>query len=271
MRARLLPLTVIALAGWLTSGCITSDTLVKVKPNGSGTIETTMLVNTALMKELGEMMGGGQTKTSMPTVKEFADQAAKMKGVRLVSQTPVSRDGQEGVTVVLAFDDINQITVDENLPGKGGSKSGEQVAFRLARTGPTSVLTVTFPDGPGEAKAGGGQTQNQPRQNQPKARNPSMGPEMLKMVAGFFKGLRVTIGVEVLGTLVKTSSPYVEGNRVTLLDMDMEQLFSQPAAMEQMESLIGPDASITEARAALEKAGVKGIKVNDPVVTIEFR
>lgn len=278
MRARLLPLSVVALAAWLSAGCITSETLLKVKPNGSGTMEMTMLVNTEVFKELGQMTGGeGATKSkgSMPTPEDLTKELSTMKGVRLVSQTPIKRDGLEGAKVVMAFDDINEITVSEDLPGKQiKPKPEDEVKFALTKLpGGHSLLSVQFPDKPGEAAAKASATQNQPRQNQPRDRaSEKMDPEMMKMMAGFFKGMRVTIAIDVDGTLVKSSSPYVEGNRVTLLDIDFGQLMADPAALEKVEALpFGPDMSISEGRAALEKAGIKGIKINDPKVTVEFR
>ena len=39
-----------------------------------------------------------------------------------------------------------------------------------------------------------------------------------------------------------------------------------------MEALdLGPDMSITRAREAMAQAGITGIKINDPKVTIEFK
>ena len=48
----------LALAAFVTSGCITATTIVKLKPNGSGTLESSIVMNTAVFKEIGEMMGG---------------------------------------------------------------------------------------------------------------------------------------------------------------------------------------------------------------------
>lgn len=284
MRQRLLLFAFVVLAAAAASGCITSDTVVKVKPNGSGTIELTFLVNTAMFKELGAMMGGGEVKTqgksTLPSADDMARQLSQMKGVRLVSQTPVKQGTSEGAKILLAFDDVNEISVSENLPGKSlKPKPEDEVKFALTRQpGGNALLSIQFPDKPGEALAEGAQgppKQNQPRQNQPKQNQPAkkdFDPEMAKMLAGFFKGMRVRIAVDVEGTLVRTSSPYVEGNRVTLLDMDMDQLFSNQAAFAKLESLsLGPDMSITEAREAMAKAGVTGIKINDPKVTIEFK
>ncbi len=278
MRMRALQFTAIVLTGWLTAGCITADTLLTVKPNGSGTLEMTMLVNTQVFNEVGQLMGGKgttQSRSSMPSPAELTKRLSRMKGVRLVSQTPIARDGLEGAKVVLAFDDINEITVSEDLPGKELKPGpGKDVKFALTKLpGGHSLLSVQFPDKPGEAVAGAAAPQNQPRQNQPKVREAAKpNPEMMKMVAGFFKGMRVTIAVDVDGTLVRSSSPYVEGNRVTLLDIDFGQFLADPAALEKLDALpLGPDASLTEVRMAMERAGVKGLKVNEPRVTIEFR
>ena len=84
------------------------------------------------------------------------------------------------------------------------------------------------------------------------------------MMKKLFDGLKVAIDVDVLGTIVKTNSPYVQGSRVTLLEMD----FSQLLANEQLLSQIGEPGSIEEAKQMLKD--VKGFKVNlDREVTIE--
>lgn len=281
MRVRPLQYCLPLFVGLLTTGCITSDTLLRVKPSGAGTMEMTILVNTAMFKELGGMMGGETTskgKSGMPSPEELSKQLSQMKGVRLVSQEKITRGDAEGAKVVVAFDDINQISVSEGLPGKEFKpKPEEEVTFRMSKLpNGNSLLSIAFPDKPAEAAedaAAAKAKQNRPRQNQPRDRSAEKpDPEMLKMMAAFFKDMRVTIAVDVDGSLVKTSSPYVEGNRVTLLDLDLGQLLADPAALEKMESLpMGPDMSLGEVRTAMERAGVKGVKVNEPKLSIEFR
>ena len=86
------------------------------------------------------------------------------------------------------------------------------------------------------------------------------------MMKKLFDGLKVTIDVDVLGTIVKTNSPYVQGSRVTLLEMDFSQLLANDQLLEQ----IGEPGSLEEAKELLKN--VKGFKVNlDREVTIEFR
>jgi hypothetical protein len=269
--ARLL-LVVIALVAVATSGCINVSNVISLKPTGSGTMEMTVLVNTAVFKQVGGMFGGGDVKaegkSNAPSAEDIAKQVSKMKGVRLVSQTPIKQGDIEGSKVLLAFDDVNQISVSEDFPG-GGKKPDPKDELKFSFTkqpAGTSLLSISFPERPASAgkkdKAEGDASSN--------AMKPS--PEMLKMMSGFLKGMRMMIAIDVDGTLVRTSSPYVEGNRVTLIDVDMEQLFSNPEAIDKMAALnLGPDTGISQARDALAKAGVKGIKINDPKVTIELR
>lgn len=268
---RRLALIPVLVAAAFASACITSTTTVKVKPDGSGTVEQTMLVNTAMIEQLGTMISsqmGGTSKTTSKSANPFEDafnedkmkaEIAKMKGVRLVSRTPIKQNGLEGVKVVLAFDDVNQLVLDENVGSKGSDPM--RVSLKKNAAG-ASVLTIQFPDKPG----------GEAPKDQAKAKKSAPKPEDLAMAQMFFKGFRVQMAVEVQGTLIRTSSPYVAGNTVTLLDLDMEKLFANPAALSSLDDLpFGPGMSVTEARAALAKSGVQGIKINDPTVTIEFK
>jgi len=144
----------IALAAALCTGCIRSATLIKVKADGTGTVEQTMLVNLGLMKGMLNGMGGQSTQT--PGTMSEADMkraAARMgEGVTFVSATPVKADdGFEGATAIFAFTDVTKLRVDQdpNLSGSatGGlstpPKSANPVTFGFAKADGVSTLTVT--------------------------------------------------------------------------------------------------------------------------------
>jgi hypothetical protein len=270
MRRHLALVLPLALAAFLTGGCINFTNVIKLKASGAGTLETTIEMNTAVFKQVGSMLGGqvkGESKTNLPSPEDLAGDLSKVKGLRLVSQKAYKEGDVEGVKVVMAFDDINQVALDENLPSKKATKPEDQVKFSLVKqAGGTSVLAVSFPDKPGDAvKADAAKKAEGASGKAPSA-------EVMQLLSGFFKGMRILIAVDVDGTLVRTSSPYVEGNRVTLLDINMDELLKDPAALQKMNGLpFGPDMSVTDAREAMAKAGVKGIKVNDPNITIEMK
>jgi hypothetical protein len=190
------------------------------------------------------------------------------EGVTFVSATPLKEaDGFEGSTATFAFTDIRKVRVDQdpNLPGSatGGfstpPKGGSPVTFDFARDGGSSTLTITLHDKPKSgaapsAPAGGPDMTN---------------PQMLETMKAMFKGFRVGIDIEVAGTLVKTNADHVAGSRVTLLEMDVEKLLQDESKLAQVQKMLGPDASVSELKPYLKD--VKGLKVNDPVVTIQFR
>ena len=94
-------------------------------------------------------------------------------------------------------------------------------------------------------------------------------PQMLDMMKSMFKGFRIGIDIEVAGKILKTNADHVAGSRVTLLEMDLEALMQDEAKLKQMQKALGPNASVSELKPYLKD--VKGLKVNDPVVTIAFR
>jgi len=253
------------------TGCINSTTLVKLKTDGSGTIEQTTLVNVAAMKS---MMPGMQQSGQAPNVVNRADlerTAARMgKGVRLLSAEPTKNDtGFEGVKAIFEFDDINQVQVSQDPNLSGGNSDArlsteptrdDPVKFKLTRTGSTSVLTINFTDRPG----GGGDKPSQAG-DMPDLTNPMM----MGMIKTMFKGFKINIGLEVLGSIVKTNAEYVDGPRITLLDMDVEALLADEAKFKALQGKLGPDASLSEVKPYLKD--IKGIRIDGPSITVEFR
>jgi hypothetical protein len=268
----LLRLAALACVSTLVTGCINSDTLVKVKPDGSVTIEQTTLMNLQAFKP---MMQGleKQGAPAGPVVNEadLKRAAERMGGVTYVSGEPVKGpNGFEGVKALYSFADINAVRVDQD-PHMTGSTTGfstspaatadeEALRFTLTRAGDVSTLVVTFPDKPGGAAQEGGQAA-------PGA--DASSPQMLAMMKTMFEGFKVAIDLEVLGTIVKTDADYVEGSRVTLLEMDLGALLQDEEKLKQIQSKVKPGASISEVKPYLKD--VKGIKINNPVVTVVYR
>ena len=145
----------------------------------------------------------------------------------------------------------------------GSSSSGKEspIRFALAKQGGSSVLTITFD----EKKAAGATAEMQ-------TKTPSIDsidPKMLQMIKTMFDGFKVAVDLEVDGKIVKTNADYVNGSRVTLLELDMATLFEDESALAALQTKVGPGASIADVRPYLKD--VKGVKLNNPNLTIEFR
>jgi hypothetical protein len=269
---RSIRLLVVLLAAVGLTACLDSTTLVKLKPDGSGTVEQTTLMNTAALKGL---MGGAGGQTSGPMMnKADLERTAKSmgEGVRLVSSEPIKTDGGfEGVKAIFAFDDINKIQVSQSpgiSGGTGAARSSEPTAedpvrFKLTRGDGTSTLTINFVDRPGAGK-----TDNTP--NPAPGEMPDLSnPMIMNMMKTMFQGFKINIGLEVLGSIVKTNAEYVSGPRLTLLELDVAAILADEAKFKALQGKLGPDASLSEVKPYLKD--IKGIKVDGPSITVEFR
>ncbi len=265
---RVLRLAAVVALSVVLTGCINSGTLIRLKPDGSGTIEQSMLMNTQALKGMlgGLEAQGGKPAGPVMTEADLKKQAERMGGVTFVSSEPLKgENGFEGIKGVFSFQDINKVRVDQdpNVSTSTGSVGMESagknpVTFQLAKGATSSVLTVTFPDQKSgaapQAPTGGPDMSN---------------PQMLAMMKAMFDGFKVAIDLEVVGTLIKTDADHVSGSRVTLLEMDLGALLQDEAKLKELQGKMRPGASVSEVKPYLKD--VKGIKINDPVVTVEFR
>ncbi|MGE3888345.1 MAG: hypothetical protein AB7H81_18065, partial [Vicinamibacterales bacterium] len=148
--------------------------------------------------------------------------------------------------------------------GKGGG-AVEAVVFAMTKgEDGTSVLTATFNDKPGQSSGRSGKTGKAG-----KSGPDTSDPEVQQMMKALFKGFRITMALEVVGEIVQTDADYVVGKRVTLAELDLEQLIRETKKMEAIDRMLGPDTSIAKMRPYLKD--MKGLKINKPVVTIASR
>lgn len=250
----------------LASGCINSSTLIKVKPDGAGTIEQAILMNTAALKNLmAGLDAQGQVKPTNPfTDEEFQKIAANLgKGVRFVSSSPLSQGGFEGAKALFEFDDVRQIRIQQS-PGAGSAmgtpmtmSSSSPVTFGFSRQDGASVLTVSFDE----------KSLSRPSSTAEPKPLPPIDPMMLGMMKQMFAGFKVAIDLEVDGKIVKTNADYVNGSKITLLELELAGLLEDEAKLRELQGKIG--SSFSEIRPYLKD--IKGVKVNHPVVTVEYR
>jgi hypothetical protein len=263
------------------SGCLQQEKIIKLKADGSGTIEETMVLNKEVIAQMKQMTqgfgallqgkdkgGGAETPFQVMDEKKLREAAEGMgEGVTFVSSKPLTTPTGEGFTAIYAFTDINKVKIDqnpgENLPGAGSSlmKMGnktkkEPVKFEFVKGAPAS-LTVKLP---------------QPKQGDlPKERPqlPQGGADMAAMMMQqMFKGMKVSMAVEVAGRIVQTNAEYKDTSRVTLMEMDFDKVLANP---EKFKALTQAQPKTIEEAKALVK-GTDGIKAEtQPVVTIKFQ
>jgi hypothetical protein len=145
-----------------------------------------------------------------------------------------------------------------------GASSKDALKFHFKRLpNGNAVLTVVLPPPKPEAPKKQAETPPPPVSAEASA-------EQMAMVRQMFKGLNMGITVDVEGKVVKTNSPYVEGSKVTLMDIDFDPLLSDAEGFkslnEKMEAAKGDDLKTMEVL-----KGIKGLKITtEPEISIEF-
>jgi hypothetical protein len=267
-------LAILPLLALPTAGCIQFDTLVKVKGDGTGTIVQTMTMSAETMEMMKSMKGdGAKVEAGKPMALEAKDieqakaEAAKMgEGVTFVKAEPIDTKEAKGMRAIYAFKDVTKLKVSQKPsspggpPAPGGKDVDDTMKFGLSKAANgNSVLTIAMPDLKAAAKPGSAKTP---------AASPEAPPEAMAMMKQMFKGLRIAIAVEPEGKVVQTNSPFVEGSRVTLMEMSFDALLTDEAKLKQFSAAMD-GGSMADAKRLMK--GMKGMKINlDPEVRIEF-
>jgi len=258
MRVSRLALVVMCAAG--SGACFQMSTVLKVNGDGSGTIEHRMVYSTQALAQLRQFAGfGGRGGPIDPTSEEqFRTMAASIgPGVSYVSSEPITTPAGQGRTAIYAFTDVTQLRISTQPVAPAGvsisagaiSTASESVTFTLTREpGGTSVLHIHVPE-PNFLDALG---------------SPAAAGQ-IGMVRTLLAGARVQLAAEPAGALVRSSSPYVDGSRVTLLEVDLDQVLKDETLLPRLQAAKTQD----EAKAIVQNA--PGLKINlDRDITIEF-
>jgi hypothetical protein len=270
------------------TGCITFLTQINVRGDGSGTMVQTITMNPGQIKEsvegVAKQLGATTTEPKEdtknkpeaepvedPLKDDLRGKAADLgPDVTFVSVEKIETKTASGIRVTYAFKDINQMAVNPKPAAAmgtegAGASSKDALKFRINRlSNGNAVLTVVMP---------------QPAPDAPKEQKetppPAVAPvnpdlDMSMMAMQMFKGLHIGLAVNVEGKIVKTNSPYVEGSKVTLMEIDFDQLLSDDKAFRafsgKMDMPMGDERKMMEAF-----KGIKGVKITtDPEVSIEF-
>jgi hypothetical protein len=258
MRMRLLHPSVPLIAALTCSGCFHMTTVLKVNGEGAGTIDHSMVFTTAALAQLRQLaaFAGARGMTFDPLSEQQAREMAGVlgPGVTFVSSRPVTTGDGQGRESTYAYADVTQLKVStqpatpQGLRAPGLTES-DSVTFSLTHeAGGSAVLHIHVPEPNWIGSIG---TLNASGQ--------------LATIKTLLAGARILLAAEPDGALVRTSSPYVDGRRVTLLEVDLDEILKDETFLARLS------AAKTSEEAAEIVTHAAGLKINlDREITIEF-
>ena len=215
------------LAVFCFTGCLQMEKIVKLNPDGSGTVVETLIIPKTALATLQQMAGAGGKPLDIFDEAKLKQAASQMgAGVTFVSGQKLSSDAGEGFVATYAFTDINQLKLDQNpieaMPGPTGqpgpNQKKEPIVFHFTKGSPAE-LSITMP----------------PPEFKPKPPQPAGAEDMAMLVMQkMLKDLKITFALEVPGTIGETNAEYHEGSRVTFMEVDFNKVLDDPAKFKAL-------------------------------------
>jgi hypothetical protein len=252
------------------SGCLTSNVLVTVRPDGSGTVEYTTILRPAALAAFEKLLAP-DVAAARPAGPDMADprrwraQDRIGREVRLLSAKPIKTAETDGWMLTYEFDDVRALDVDliPLMPGMQGfygiaaKERGASTRVRMsldAIAGGMERLSIRFPRFDMDPGA------------EPPASWASGTPDDMAALRDVMRGARLTLAVQTDTPLVRTNSPFRDGDRVTLFHADIPQaLFSR-----QIGTLVTTPATFDELLTSF--SDLPGVTLaREREITLDFR
>jgi hypothetical protein len=251
----------------LLAGCFQVSTVVRVNPDGSGRVLETMLLSKKMIAQMNEMMRGftGESGVKSEPIELFEPaklkaQATGMgKGVSYLSGEKTETAEYSGYMATYEFKDINRLRLNQQSgdtvgAAVGGKTPSLPILFHFKKGSP-ATLTIEQPKGKNSVKTA--ETPGKEPES-PQATKGVMSDEEAKQLMEMFMGMKMSLIVEVNGTIVETNATHRDGKRITIVDFDLSKLGSSLPQLEKLKRL--KESSVAEAKELMKD--LPGIKMD---------
>lgn len=280
MKTQLLMFTTAIISLFGLTSCFQVESTITVKKDGSGTIteemilgeQMQMMINMAAAQGGQGGAGAGQNPMDKMLDKEKAAARAKKmgEGVELVSVEKIDVAGKLGVKTTFKFADINKLNYSADgaidmgdIPGAAGAKA-EKAADAGLKFELVDGKLVIIQKAP-KAEKGAEKDGEAPAGDKPAGGDADMDPQMMAMMQGMMKDMRVTTKLVIEAGIVKTDASHVDGNTIILSDIQMGKIMANPEKLKAIQS-----GDFEKTKDALK--GVDGIKFEDKErVSVEMK
>lgn len=263
--------------GILLSGCLEMHTVITVNKDGSGLVEENIFVGKEIINMFKEFASSfGDSTQPQQDFNLFEEEKIKAKtsdfgeGIEFVSMENIVTDKKEGYKAIYKFKNLNQVKVNQDpsdeMPlaeNKGeATPTDEYVFFKFIKGSPNKII-FKLPDEHKKDEKSGEQTKT----DDTTETNVEADSSDLENMIKFMKEMKAKLEIRVDGQITNTNATHVDGNTVTLFDIDFAQLLSDKDKLEQFKKF--NPKSFEEVKKLI--SGIPGIKVElNKEVFIEF-
>lgn len=244
------------------SGCIEIFTTIRVKPDGSGTIEKNLMMSKEAIMMISNFFpkrdSSGDKGFDIFDEAKFRNDASEMgDGVSYLSGKKLTTEDKEGYDIIYSFNDISRLKIGENPREIVASPSTIQfdsaarddyISFDLKKNDP-SVLTITLPSEEFQEK--------KKEQLESAVDTFQIDPETERKIKQMMRGMKMSFVVDMLAGIKETNAAYREGSRIVLAEINFGKLVEDPSNYKRFLSM--KDKPFIEAKEFLRT--LPGIKI----------
>jgi hypothetical protein len=266
-----------AVALLFLTGCFQVIEVIRVNPDGRGTVEESMLLSKKFFAQMKEMMRGFSSYSgAKPEPMELFDPARLREQASAMGEGVTYRSGKKvenadftGYTAVYAFTDINKLTLNQKGSGLGApagdGQSARMLSFNFAKGSPGFPATLTI-EQPAEKKVPAAPPVPEAPVTVAPAPQGAVPDEEAAKMAKMLIGMKFVLAIDINGSIISTNATHRDGNRLTVLEFDMEKMGDAMSRMEKLNRL--KTGSFGKAKELLKD--IPGVKVdmNDKLTVV---
>ncbi|MEM6785272.1 MAG: hypothetical protein AAF624_16245 [Bacteroidota bacterium] len=256
------------------SGCFQLHTVLRVFPDGSGRLITSIEISEAAFAQVQRLatLDPDQKGGSSLIDEEALRTAAKGYGPGVTFEGVKPMDGERGYTATYRVEDVTTLALPltpEPASSFGtpspDSTPSDLVTFGFTPTdgGTPAELTIQMPDFLSEdspmtmdvGSLGG-------------ASADTKGDPEFEMLRGVMQGMQATFRVEPQGTVTATTATFEADGTITLMRFDFDEMLADPDALNRLDAQEPPATTEDLAERIAEVPGVD-VEVQ-PTVTVTF-
>ncbi len=237
-------LAVIVFVGIFFTGCIEMHTIITVKKDGSGFVEENIFLGKEIINMFKEFASAFADSTQpQEEFNMFEEEKIKAKtsdfgeGIEFVSMKNIKTDEKEGYTAIYKFKDLNKVKVNQNpsdeIPMADQEQSGEPknefVYFKFIKGKPNRI-EFKLPEGKKEDKS----DEEVKTEETTEDETPPDSAEVEKMIK-VLKDMKAKIEIKIDGEITNTNATHVDGNTITLFDINFGDLISNKEKFETFQ------------------------------------
>lgn len=260
----------------LVSGCIEMHTIITVKKNGSGTVEENIFIGKEIINMFKDFAAAFADSTQpQEDFNMFEEDKIKAKtsefgeGIEFVSMKNIKTDEKEGYTAIYKFKDLNKVKVNQNpsdeIPMADQAETGEPknefVYFKFIKGKPNRI-EFKLPEGKKEDKS----SEEVKADETSESNEPPDSAEVERMIK-FMKDMKAKIEIKIDGKITNTNATHINGNTITLFDINFGELISDKEKFESFQKL-NPDSFEEVKKLVKDIPGIK-VELNNEVF-VEF-